>query len=316
MSIDVGNNNHRHTTFKANYAPYGTDFITHKPTGRFCNGKLVIDILTDIMGFHAYPPPYLSPQASGKNLLLGASFASAAAGYDHDAAVHKQAIPLSGQLEYFKEYKSKLNELVGGNKSEYIVKEALYVLSAGTADFLQNYYLSSSLKKAYTPDQYASFLASSFSNFVKELYGLGARRIGVTSLPPLGCLPAAIDLFRSHEKGCVISINKGAQNFNDKINSSAASLRKQFPDLKITVLDIFNPLLEIVQSPSKHGFVEARKGCCGAGSVKTNRYLCKPGREGICSNADEYVFWDTVHLSEATNQLLADAVLFQGLSLV
>lgn len=184
---------------------------------------LCLFITADIMGFHAYPPPYLSPQASGKNLLLGASFASAAAGYDHDAAVHKvkynykfnrlfniylsfqlltilviglfqfrrffiytwfiicvyiyllvgclqQAIPLSGQLEYFKEYKSKLNELVGGNKSEYIVKEALYVLSAGTADFLQNYYLSSSLKKAYTPDQYASFLASSFSNFVKVIF--------------------------------------------------------------------------------------------------------------------------------------------------
>jgi hypothetical protein len=43
-SVDVGNNNHPSTIFKANYPPYGRDFANHKPTGRFCNGKLTIDI--------------------------------------------------------------------------------------------------------------------------------------------------------------------------------------------------------------------------------------------------------------------------------
>lgn len=43
-ALDVGNNNNRFTMFKANYLPYGRDFVNHKPTGRFCNGKLVSDI--------------------------------------------------------------------------------------------------------------------------------------------------------------------------------------------------------------------------------------------------------------------------------
>uniref|UniRef100_A0A2P2KB36 Zinc finger protein n=1 Tax=Rhizophora mucronata TaxID=61149 RepID=A0A2P2KB36_RHIMU len=43
-SADVGNNNNRPTAFKANYPPYGRDFVNHKPTGRFCNGKLATDI--------------------------------------------------------------------------------------------------------------------------------------------------------------------------------------------------------------------------------------------------------------------------------
>lgn len=42
-AVDVGNNNYLPTLFKANYPPYGRDFINHQPTGRFCNGKLATD---------------------------------------------------------------------------------------------------------------------------------------------------------------------------------------------------------------------------------------------------------------------------------
>lgn len=41
--VDAGNNNHLYTIVKANFPPYGRDFINHQPTGRFCNGKLASD---------------------------------------------------------------------------------------------------------------------------------------------------------------------------------------------------------------------------------------------------------------------------------
>lgn len=41
----------------------------------------------ETLGFKTYAPAYLSPQASGKNLLIGANFASAASGYDEKAAI-------------------------------------------------------------------------------------------------------------------------------------------------------------------------------------------------------------------------------------
>ena len=41
--VDVGNNNNLLTVVKANFPPYGRDFVTHAPTGRFCNGKLATD---------------------------------------------------------------------------------------------------------------------------------------------------------------------------------------------------------------------------------------------------------------------------------
>ena len=42
-AVDVGNNDYLPTLFKADYPPYGRDFVNHQPTGRFCNGKLATD---------------------------------------------------------------------------------------------------------------------------------------------------------------------------------------------------------------------------------------------------------------------------------
>ncbi|KAG6792402.1 GDSL esterase/lipase APG [Populus alba x Populus x berolinensis] len=314
-AVDVGNNDYLLTIFKANYPPYGRDFVNHKPTGRFCNGKLATDITAETLGFKSYAPAYLSPEASGKNLLIGSNFASAASGYDEKAAALNNAIPLSRQLEYFKEYQSKLAK-VAGSKSASIIKGALYILSAGSSDFLQNYYVNPYLNKIYTADQYGSILVGSFTSFVKTLYGLGARKLGVTSLPPLGCLPAARTLFGFHENGCVSRINADAQRFNKKINSAATSLQKQLPGLKIVIFDIYQPLYDLVQSPSKNGFQEARRGCCGTGTVETTTLLCNPKSPGTCPNATAYVFWDSVHPSQAANQVLADALILQGISLI
>ncbi|PHT68468.1 GDSL esterase/lipase [Capsicum annuum] len=86
-AADVRNNDYILTLFKANYPPYGRDFVTYQPTGRFCNGKLVIDMTADALGFTTYPSADLSPQASGKNLLIGANFASASAGYDDKTSI-------------------------------------------------------------------------------------------------------------------------------------------------------------------------------------------------------------------------------------
>ena len=82
---------------------------------------------------------------------------------------------------------------------------------------------------------------------------MGARKIGATSLPPLGCLPFARTLFGWHEKGCVSKINTDAQVFNKKLNAAAASLQKQYPDLRLVIFDIYQPLFDVVKSPSQYG---------------------------------------------------------------
>jgi hypothetical protein len=50
-------------------------------------------VAADTLGFTTYPAAYLSPQASGKNLLIGANFASAGSGYyDHTALMYVSII--------------------------------------------------------------------------------------------------------------------------------------------------------------------------------------------------------------------------------
>ncbi|OVA19457.1 Lipase [Macleaya cordata] len=271
--VDVGNNNNLSTLVKANFLPYGRDFITHSPTGRFCNGKLATDFTAENLGFTSYPPAYLSKEAKGKNLLTGVNFASAASGfYDRTAQLYR-AISLTQQLENYKDYQKKLVRIAGKANGSSIISGSIYLISAGSSDYVQNYYLNPLLNRRYSPDQFSNVLMESFSTFTENLYQLGARKIGVTSLPPLGCLPAAITLFGFGSNRCVERLNTDAVAFNNKLNSTAQALQSKLPGLTMVVFDIYQPLLGFITNPSDNGFFESRKACCGTGTLETS-FLC------------------------------------------
>ncbi|RWR79151.1 GDSL esterase/lipase [Cinnamomum micranthum f. kanehirae] len=312
---DAGNNNNLLTLVKANFPPYGRDFVNHAPTGRFCNGKLATDITAEYLGFDSYPPPYLSKEAKGMNLLTGVNFASGASGYHRTTPSLYGAISLNQQLEYYKEYRSRVAKIAGKSNATSIFSGAIHILSAGSSDFLQNYYIDPLLFSIYTADKFSDILIQTFSSFIQSLYGLGARRIGVTSLPPMGCLPASITLFGGGSNECVHRLNNDAILFNTKMNMAAQVLQKRFPDLKLVVFDIYNPLLDFINHPSDNGFAEVRRACCGTGTIETS-LLCNSRSIGTCSNASAYLFWDSFHPSEAANQLLADHLLEQGIPLI
>ncbi|KAK4281584.1 hypothetical protein QN277_013057 [Acacia crassicarpa] len=313
--VDVGNNNHLLTLVKANFPPYGRDFVTHRPTGRFCNGKLAIDFTAEYLGFTSYQRAYLSQEARGTNLLIGANFASGASGYHEGTADLYGATSLTRQLKHYKEYQRKVVNMVGNARANEIFSGAIYLISAGSSDFIQNYYINALLNLVYSPDQFSDILMASYANFIQDLYGLGARRIGVTTLPPIGCLPAAITLFGAGSNQCVARLNRDAISFNNKLKSKSESLKSRLPRLKLVVFDIYQPLLDLITSPSDHGFFEARKACCGTGIIETS-YLCNALSVGTCANATEYVFWDGFHPSEVANNALADSLLEQGISLI
>ncbi|KAI5319196.1 hypothetical protein L3X38_038904 [Prunus dulcis] len=95
------------------------------------------------------------------------------------------AISLSRQLNNYREYQNEVVSMVGRAKANAIFSGAIHLLSAGTSDFIQNYYINP-LLKVYSPDQFSDILMISYSTFIQNLYGLGVRRIGVISLPPTG----------------------------------------------------------------------------------------------------------------------------------
>ncbi|RAL51673.1 hypothetical protein DM860_010391 [Cuscuta australis] len=280
--VDAGNNNFLNTLIKANFPPYGRDFANHTPTGRFSNGKLATDFTAEFLGFTSYPPAYLSQEANnGNNILGGANFASAASGYYDRTPQLYHAITLEQQLGYYKEWMNRVVSLAGRDKGKTVISDGIQVVSAGTSDFIQNYYINPMLNRAYTPDQFSNLLIRSYTRFIQSLYGLGARRIGVTNLPPTGCLPASITLFGAASNGCIERMNEDAVSFNTKLKR----------------------------------FFESRRACCGTGTVETS-YFCNARSIGTCSNATGYVFWDGFHPSQAANLILAQTLLSQGLDLI
>ncbi|CAI9760641.1 unnamed protein product [Fraxinus pennsylvanica] len=313
--VDVGNNNNLQTLIKANFPPYGRDFVTHKPTGRFCNGKLATDFTAEYLGFTSYPPAYLSQEAKGRNILTGVNFASAASGYYDITAQLYRAVTLPQQLSYYKEWQSKVVSLVGKAKANDIFSGGIHLISAGSSDFIQNYYINPMLNRPYSPDQFSDILLKSYYNLVLDLYDLGVRRIGVTTLPPTGCLPAAITLFGSGSNQCIQRLNHDADSFNNKLNSTSINLKSILPGLKLVVFDIYNPLLELIMKPTDYGFFESRKACCGTGTIETS-FLCNANSVGTCKNATEYVFWDGFHPCESANEKIAQSLLEQGFDLI
>ncbi|KAK4369519.1 hypothetical protein RND71_013311 [Anisodus tanguticus] len=313
--VDAGNNNYLKTIVKANFSPYGRDFPKHIPTGRFCNGKLASDFTAENLGFTSYPPAYLSKKARGKNLLIGANFASGSSGYCDTTAKLYDAISLSKQVAYYKEYQKKLVVIAGKVNATSIINGSIHLVSAGSSDFVQNYYINPLLYKAYTPDEFSNILIKSYIKFISELYGLGARKIGVTTVPPIGCLPASITIFGKDNNNCVKKMNNVAISFNMKLNSTSINLQKKLSGLNLVILDIYQPFLDLVTQPADNGFFEARKACCGTGLLETS-ILCNAKSPGTCTNASEYVFWDGFHPTEAANKILSDDLLASGISLI
>ncbi|KAB1199982.1 GDSL esterase/lipase EXL3 [Morella rubra] len=135
------------------------------------------------------------------------------------------------------------------------------------------------------------------SKFVEELYALGARRIGVLSAPPIGCVPSQRTVAGGVLRVCSEKYNQAATLFNAKLSSNIDSLTRRLSNSRIVYVDVYNPLLDLIQNPQNYGFGVVDKGCCGTGAIEVS-ILCNPASP-TCTNASEYVFWDSYHPTEA-----------------
>ncbi|KAL2333827.1 hypothetical protein Fmac_015040 [Flemingia macrophylla] len=307
--VDTGNNNYVTTLVKCNFPPYGRDFAEgNHPTGRFSNGLVPSDIIAEKFGVKKLLPPYLDPNLSPEELLTGVSFASGGAGYDPLTAELVSVMSLSDQLEMFKEYIQKINEAVGKNRSTTIVSKSIYIVCIGSDDIANTYSQSPFRRAQYDIPSYTDLMASEATNFLEELYKLGARRIGVFALPVLGCVPSQRTFGGGKDRRCVDSSNQASMLFNSKLFSQMDELGKKFSDARLVYLDSYNGLLNMIQNPAKYGFEVIDRGCCGTGNIEVS-ILCNPFSINTCSNSSGYIFWDSYHPTEKAYHVLSSLVL-------
>jgi phospholipase/lecithinase/hemolysin len=299
---DTGNNDYISTSIKGNFPPYGRDFIHHIPTGRISNGKLIPDYIVEGLGVKDLLPPYLDPKLQDSDLITGVSFDSAGTGLDNITSTIQEVIPFWKEVDYFKEYKTRLIGLVGDKRANIILREAIYFIVIGANDFAVNYYKYPFRSAHFTVSQYTDFLLEIYASHIKELYSLNARKIGLINLPPLGCLP-----IERRNGECVEEINRAASGFNEGMNAMIEQLKPVLPGLKIVSLDYYAVILDFIQNPGKFGFQVTAKGCCFATDTETG--FCKKFTPFTCADADKYVFFDSVHLSQKAYQVSANIFL-------
>ncbi|KAG1354136.1 GDSL esterase/lipase EXL3 [Cocos nucifera] len=272
--VDTGNNNGLSTVFKSNFPPYGQDFRRHQATGRFCNGKITSDII-------------------------------AATGYDPITVLTAAVISMPKQLEMFKEYKERLKTMVGEQRVADITANSLYVVCAGSNDVIT--YFNNPLRRlGYGIPEYAEFLIKIASGFVKDLVNLGAKKVAVLGIPPIGCIPSQRAVAGGKTKDCVADRNQLAQLYNSKLKE-LQSLTSRNQGTKLIYVDIYSPLLDIIQSPQKYGLKESTKGCCGEHGVEA-AILCN-SFSSVCPKASEYLFWDSYHTTQRGNEILVDQII-------
>ncbi|KAI5075272.1 hypothetical protein GOP47_0009348 [Adiantum capillus-veneris] len=308
--VDVGMNNHIRSLARANYRPNGIDYPGSVPTGRFCNGLLISDFLSQHWNMPA-TLAYTDPANTGETLLRGVNFASAGAGVLNDTGnIFNQRFRMSQQVQLFREYKGNITALVGDVEASRIVAGAVVSLTIGSNDFLANYFLPISPRRAkYKIPQYIDLVIAEFRKQVTSIYEIGARNIVIAGVGPFGCIPLAIGTRAAVDGGkCIDQYQQVAIAFNARLVSLADELRQTFTGATVLFSDAFDLVMNLIQNPTKYGFTNVNSGCCGRGPYR-GIIPCNSA-DPVCPDRSKYVFWDPFHPTEAVNKLIAQEVLF------
>ena len=162
-------------------------------------------------------------------------------------------IPLWKELELYKEYQAKLRAHLGQRKANYVISESLYLISLGTNDFLENYYIFPGRRSQFTVAQYEDFLIGIAENFIRELHSMGARKMSITGLVPIGCLPLERTTNILEDHACNEKYNNVALEFNQKLEKLVARLNRQFPQLKVVSANAYKIYDDIIRRPYLYG---------------------------------------------------------------
>lgn len=317
-TVDTGNNNAIATVLKSNFPPYGRDLHLKGggATGRFCNGRLPPDFVSEAFGLPPLVPAYLDPAYSIKDFATGVVFASAGTGLDNRTASVLAVLPLWKEVEYFKEYQHRLAKDVGSARAKHIVSNAAYIVSIGTNDFLENYYLMVTGRfLEFSVSEYSDFLVARAEEFLTSIYKLGARRVTFAGLPAIGCVPLERTLNLLSGGGCNEDYNKVAREYNVKVNAMIARLKRKLKGFRLAYINIYDNMVELIKHPEKLGLENVSEGCCATGKIEMG-YLCNDVCPLTCDDADKYFFWDSFHPTEKVNRFFSKGTTNAVLSLL
>ncbi|CAN6295331.1 unnamed protein product [Urochloa humidicola] len=313
--VDVGNNNYIVSLSKANYPPNGIDFLGHQPTGRYTNGRTIVDILGQEMGLGGFVPPCMSSNTTGDAVMRGVNYASGGGGIlNQTGSIFGGRLSLDAQIDNYANNRRDLIARLGEVAAVSLLRGALFSVTMGSNDFINNYLtpIFSVPERATTPP--AAFIGAMIAKYRQQLtrlYLLDARKIVVANVGPIGCIPYQRETNPSAGTACAAFPNQLAQSFNRRLRALVDELGAALPGSRFVYADVYRIVSDIIANYRSHGFEVADSACCYAGGRFGGLVPCGPTSR-YCDDRSKYVFWDAYHPSDAANVLIARRILDGG----
>ncbi|GLU06693.1 hypothetical protein SLE2022_236990 [Rubroshorea leprosula] len=306
--VDNGNNNRMVTLARANYRPYGIDFPLGT-TGRFTNGRTYVDALAQLLGFRNFIPPY--ERTRGPAILRGLNYASGAAGIRDETGDNLGThTSMNNQLVNFANTVQEMRRLFRGDNnalSSYLSK-CIFYSGMGSNDYLNNYFMPNfyTTSSDYDTTAYAAVLVKDYARQLTQLYGLGARKVIVTAVGPIGCIPYQLARYHGNSSRCNEKINRAIVIFNSGLRKMVDSFNSGvLQGAKFVYLDSYKSSNDLYLKAASYGFEVIDKGCCGVGR-NNGQITCLPLQQP-CEDRGKYLFWDAFHPTEEANNVFANA---------
>ncbi|XP_071726080.1 GDSL esterase/lipase At5g41890 [Rutidosis leptorrhynchoides] len=315
--VDAGNNNYLPSLSKANYSPYGIDFTPTggKPTGRYTNGFTIVDIVARALGAKTLPIPSLSSNALSNAIHGGINYASGASGILEDTGTLFVArIPLSKQIDSFERNRGEMVKMMGENGTQHLLKNAIFSLTTGSNDIITYFLPNLPFVGNYdfTPTTLQDTMISNMTLHLKRLHKLGARKVVVVDIGPLGCIPFVRDIHFLAPGKCHEEMNTLIQGYNQKLRMVVQRLNQEMGFGSIFVYaNSYDVIMGMLQNYRSYGFENVNNPCCG-GSIPP---LCfRLGDESeistsLCEDRSKYLFFDSYHPGQAANFIIAQHML-------
>ncbi|XP_010044557.3 GDSL esterase/lipase At3g26430 isoform X2 [Eucalyptus grandis] len=307
--------------------PNGETYF-HRPAGRYCDGRLLIDFIAEDLRL-----PHLSAylDSVGSNFSHGANFATAGSPIRPQNMTLAQSgyspIALNVQLVEFSDFlaRSQYFRSQGGVFPRLLPREEYFSRALYTFDIGQND-LTAGLTQNMTIDQIKAYIpdvTAQFSDAIKKVYAEGGRSFWIHNTGPLGCLIYIMNRYHleapEDEHGCLRPFNELAQYFNAKLKEAVDTLRTELPLAAVTYVDVYSVKYNLITQAHQHGFQQPFKACCGHGgkynyddSRRCGFKITVEGKEVViarsCKDPLVRVGWDGIHFTEAANRWIFEQI--------
>ncbi|GMH04388.1 hypothetical protein Nepgr_006227 [Nepenthes gracilis] len=177
---------------------------------------------------------------------------------------------------------------------------AIFIFSVGNNDYINNYLDSGfDSSERYPPQQFSQLLIHSLSLKLQRLYELGARKIVVFELGPIGCIPS---IAKKVDGKCDEHVNYMISEFNSGLSRMLQNLTTTLHG-SFFILGHANWLgYDAITNPSKYGLTDSSNPCCETWFNGT--LSCIPELTP-CPSPYRHFFWDAYHLTEAACSVMA-----------